>query len=296
MELFVFLILVLVFIWCAVEDFRTLYISDAVLVGGTMLGVLLASVCPQFLYPLFEGKRVNCNTFLQYWNIRIKIESIWVPITCCVFILFAVTTVPLRRDLVRRFGVVRWFILVKRRYVRYLWFRRNVIIALLIGITALVISWSWNLIDREFCSTALLGAVFGLCLGWFVRIYSGHLLEVEAFGFGDVLMLGLIGAWIGWQLVIPVFIVSIPVGLAIALITKLLVAEFHGLAFGPALAIGGSTVLLIRDYSGFDLYQPIMNFFQRTPLGLLVSITVLSFALGWLLVFLINRLQPRRRP
>jgi leader peptidase (prepilin peptidase)/N-methyltransferase len=94
-------------------------------------------------------------------------------------------------------------------------------------------------------STAVLGAVAGYLALWLV--YWGFKLATgkEGMGFGDFKLLAAIGAWLGWQKLPLVILLSSVVGAAVGI--ALIVLARHGrekpIPFGPYLAAAGLIAL-----------------------------------------------------
>ena len=93
------------------------------------------------------------------------------------------------------------------------------------------------------------GAVAGYLALWFVfhayRLIRGK----EGMGAGDFKLLAALGAWLGWQLIPSIILLSSAVGAAIGL--SLIVLRRHGrdvpIPFGPYLAGGGIAALFFGD-------------------------------------------------
>ena len=106
---------------------------------------------------------------------------------------------------------------------------------------------------------AVLGAVIGYlalwCVYWGFKLVTGK----DGMGFGDFKLLAAIGAWLGWQMLPLVILLSSVVGAVIG-ITLIVVAK-HGrnipIPFGPYLAGGG----LIALFSGTTLTQHYLQLF-----------------------------------
>jgi prepilin signal peptidase PulO-like enzyme (type II secretory pathway) len=111
--------------------------------------------------------------------------------------------------------------------------------------------------------TALVGMASGGLLVWFFRIVFGWVLAEEAMGFGDVTLMAMIGAFLGWQSTLIVFFLAPFAAVAIA-IGQWLFTGRRDIAFGPYLCFA-AVVLIVR----WDAL------WQRTLVGL--------FALGWLI-------------
>jgi leader peptidase (prepilin peptidase) / N-methyltransferase len=99
------------------------------------------------------------------------------------------------------------------------------------------------------------GLLIGGALVWVVRIVFGALLRREAMGFGDVMLLAMIGAFLGWQAAVLAFFLGAFYALAHALgkavrsITKWLrgvklKGSDHEIPFGPYLSMAALTLML----------------------------------------------------
>jgi len=94
-------------------------------------------------------------------------------------------------------------------------------------------------------STAVIGAVAGyLCLWavyWVFKLVTGK----EGMGYGDFKLLAALGAWLGWQMLLPIVLLSSAVGALIGIGLIALRGRDHSvpLAFGPYLAIAGAIAL-----------------------------------------------------
>jgi len=96
---------------------------------------------------------------------------------------------------------------------------------------------------------AVLGAVFGYVslwsVYWLFRLVTGK----EGMGFGDFKLLAAVGAWLGWQVLPGVILLSSLVGALVGI--GLMLFKQHGreqpIPFGPYLAAGGALALLWRE-------------------------------------------------
>jgi leader peptidase (prepilin peptidase)/N-methyltransferase len=91
--------------------------------------------------------------------------------------------------------------------------------------------------------TALVGLAFGGGLIWAVRIVGWIALRREAMGFGDVTLMAMIGAFLGWQPALLVFFYS-PATAVIVAVTQWLITRRHEIAFGPYLCLSALYVLV----------------------------------------------------
>ena len=93
--------------------------------------------------------------------------------------------------------------------------------------------------------SAVLGAIFGYLALWGVYWLFKLVTDKEGMGYGDFKLLAALGAWMGWQMLPLIIILSSLVG-AVVGITLIVVAK-HGrsvpIPFGPYLAGGGLIAL-----------------------------------------------------
>lgn len=117
--------------------------------------------------------------------------------------------------------------------------------------------WMGLLLNLSTVFTPLANAVLGAAAGylvlwgvyWLFKLTTGK----EGMGYGDFKLLGAIGAWLGWQMLPLVILLSSVVGAVVGI--TLIVAVKHGrnvpIPFGPYLAGGG----LIALFWGTELTQ-----------------------------------------
>lgn len=99
-----------------------------------------------------------------------------------------------------------------------------------------------------FCSLedSILGAIFGYLSLWSVFQVFKLITGKEGMGYGDFKLLAVLGAWLGWQYLIAIILISSVVGSIVGI--TLIVTKFLGrdvpTPFGPYLALGGIICLL----------------------------------------------------
>lgn len=113
----------------------------------------------------------------------------------------------------------------------------------------------------------LLSALIGLAVGggtvWSVRIVAGYAMRQEAMGFGDVTLMAMIGAFLGWQPALAGFFLAPPAAIVIVLI-QFLVTRRPAVPFGPYLCAGTSLAVLFwhvvwnETLSDYVLLGPIL--------------------------------------
>ena len=81
---------------------------------------------------------------------------------------------------------------------------------------------------------------------WAVRIIGSVTLKKEAMGFGDVTLMAMIGAFVGWQAFLLIFFIAPFAGLVIGLAQWLLNRD-HEIPYGPFLCLG--TIVVIFQWA-----------------------------------------------
>jgi hypothetical protein len=133
---------------------------------------------------------------------------------------------------------VRYVIASVLRRRRWVW---TAVVGTVATLLAVLI---WNLGGQrwEALMSSLLGMVFGAGLIWAVRLVAGHALGREAMGLGDVTLMAMIGAFVGWQSTFLIFFMA-PFSALIIAVGQWLATRDHYIAFGPYLCL--STVILL---------------------------------------------------
>jgi len=97
---------------------------------------------------------------------------------------------------------------------------------------------------------AALTSVFGLAVGggmtWIVRTLGRWVFRREALGFGDVLLMGLIGAVMGWQGAVLVFFLAPFFGLVYGVVA-LVRGRGREVPYGPFLSMAAAVIILVQD-------------------------------------------------
>ena len=91
----------------------------------------------------------------------------------------------------------------------------------------------------------VIGAMAGYLSLWLVYWIFKLVRGKEGMGYGDFKLLAALGAWLGWQLLVPIILLSSVVGAVIGLALIAFRGRDHTvpLAFGPYLAIAGGVAL-----------------------------------------------------
>ncbi|TSE21365.1 Type 4 prepilin-like proteins leader peptide-processing enzyme [Tepidimonas alkaliphilus] len=107
------------------------------------------------------------------------------------------------------------------------------------GLIAAALGWTGQALPD-----ALWGAVAGYLSLWSVYWTFKLLTGKEGMGYGDFKLLAALGAWLGWQALIPLVLVASLLGAVVGLAMKALgrLREGRYVPFGPFLAFGGLLV------------------------------------------------------
>ena len=97
--------------------------------------------------------------------------------------------------------------------------------------------------------SAVLGAVFGYLALWTVYWLFKLITKKEGMGYGDFKLLAALGAWLGWQTLPLIILLSSVVGAVVGIILIILARMGRNvpLPFGPYLAMAGFIALLWGD-------------------------------------------------
>lgn len=145
--------------------------------------------------------------------------------------------------------------------------------------------WAWQSL-----LSSLVGLAFGGGLVWLVRIVAGAALGEEAMGFGDVTLMAMIGAFLGWQPSLLIFFLAPAAALFVSLAQWLLTGR-RDIAFGPYLCV--ATVVVVARWGplwhgwaeGFfalGWLVPAVLLFCLAAMAILLLIWgVIKRALGW---------------
>ena len=103
----------------------------------------------------------------------------------------------------------------------------------------------------------MLGAVAGYLILWTVYWLFKLIRGKEGMGYGDFKLLAALGAWLGWQMLPLIVLLSSAVGATIGIGLMLIKGRDHQIpmAFGPYLAIAGA-IALFSGRSLMALYLP----------------------------------------
>ena len=122
--------------------------------------------------------------------------------------------------------------------------------------------------------SALIGMLGGGALVWAVRIIGTWALGREAMGFGDVTLMMMIGAFIGWQACVVVFFAAPLAGLLVG-VTQLVLRRGDEIPYGPFLCL--ATLGVIVSWARvWNYLRPMFEITWLVPAALTVCVVMLG--------------------
>lgn len=91
-------------------------------------------------------------------------------------------------------------------------------------------------------AVAAMGMLTGAGITWIVRFVSSLILGEETMGFGDVTLMAMIGAFLGWQPVLMVFVLAPLCGIVVAMVVRITTGRVF-IPYGPYLSAATLVVL-----------------------------------------------------
>ena len=216
-------------------------IPDAVTIPGTIVGLCLASIMPTSLLP-------DAVKVLPFQFVNLTTPSPWpdwlqggwglvIGLACFLGWCYAI----LPKIWWTRRGIAKALVYMLASIPRYT-MSRTVFIIALAGVGAVTGMWVVSGLRWDGVLTSLVGMAFGGGLIWAVRIIGSSALGREAMGFGDVTLMAMIGAFVGWQAVLIIFFLAPLAGLVLAVGQWMLTGR-KDIPYGPFLC--AATLLVI---------------------------------------------------
>jgi leader peptidase (prepilin peptidase) / N-methyltransferase len=122
--------------------------------------------------------------------------------------------------------------------------------------------------------SALVGLAVGAGIVWVIRLIGGAMLKQEAMGFGDVTLMAMIGAFLGWQAVLIVFFIAPFVGAVFGILQWIILRE-NVLPFGPFLCLAALVVVLFWAPL-WNYASPMFDVPWLVPLAIAICLPLLA--------------------
>ncbi len=123
------------------------------------------------------------------------------------------------------------------------WLPNSRVLVAVLGLACLVAAWIAGGAHWIGAVTAITGLAVSGGVVWATRIGASWALGREAMGFGDVTLMAMAGAWLGWQACLLACLLGVFIGLVHGL-SQLVVHAESELPFGPSLCLGLTAVIV----------------------------------------------------
>lgn len=278
---FAHVLLLILMVAATFIDFDERTIPDIITIPGTWLALVLATITTDIYMPtsLVMGGvlRVIPTTFDSPWftpDAWMSSQGLWTGLAIWSVWCFALADWRWSDALRRRRGLARAI----RHFVDGLFhygFWKVLAAMWLLGIVGIVGIWNLNGSAWLGLFTALVGLAVGGGVIWAIRIVATWALNMEAMGFGDVTLMAMIGAMVGWQAALLAFFLSPFAAILIVLIRYAITRDAYT-PFGPYLCAGTALTVIGWDrlYSrwladNLLLMGPMLLWFSLAMLGLM---------------------------
>ena len=277
-------------------DFDERTIPDIITIPGTLFALVLASITSEIFMPttMVAGGMLQVipTTFDAPWfapqtwmSVRGLVVGLGVWSVWC----FALADWRWSSALMRRRGLSSALRHFSNGLFHYGFWK---VLAVMWCLGVLGIVWIWNVNGTAWLGlfSSLVGLAVGGGIIWAIRIVATWALNMEAMGFGDVTLMGMIGALIGWQAALIAFFLSPFAAIVIVLVRYVITRDAYT-PFGPYLCAGTMLTILWWDrlYSSWLadnllLMGPILLWLSLAMLGLMaVMLFVWRHLKIWLL-------------
>lgn len=259
LQLIPHLILVALLITATFIDFDERLIPDTITVTGTLIALSIAAVFPEsrlidFGNPLADIVFLEPSTpALSQTDLKSPAAVIWAT-GCLLFWGFAI----LPKIITARYGLFKGLQYMLASMIRPGRKTRKpdtprkrkpipgmkvFAVSMVVGLVGIFLCWRSGDVHWASLNNAIWGMTGGLLVVWGVRIVARFAMQQEAMGFGDVTLLAMIGAFLGWQAALLTFVLAPFAGLLFA-IAQFISTGKTDLAFGPYLSLSAIIVIL----------------------------------------------------
>ncbi len=274
-------------------DFDERMIPDEVTVFGTLLALVLSAFLPESRLldteALLNGELIHLHAYSPKVWFEWGNESRALLYSMGLLGFWGIASMPKLCTL--RFGLQRGLQLMLASVIRP---RRHslssgekrkrkpftvttlIAVSCMLGWVFLYAIWVWGDARQwESLFSSILGMTGGLVLVWGVRIIGSVAAQQEAMGFGDVTLMAMIGAFLGWQAVIITFFIAPFAGIVIGII-QAIVRKENELAFGPYLSLGAIIIVLFWETVWGRIYGVLNEQIDSVPFVLMLLLSAMG--------------------
>jgi len=253
-------------------DMRYRVIPDCVTVPGVLLGLVVVWLVPDVLLPVgcavprsFAPPLLEADVLGWYGGLRTEVPPSWMEgwphwtgliVPGAIFSAWwSVCTAPVLVPIEPHpEGVSPATMASSPRRIE----PRNLL--LIAGIVVIVAAWYGGGDRFRGLQSALVGLAVSAGLVWSIREGASRSLGREAMGLGDVTLMAMVGAWIGWQASVLAFFLAAFIGLAHGLVQVVRHRE-NELPYGPSLCLASAAVIIgwrpLWGWAGGPFTQPL---------------------------------------
>jgi len=262
-------------------DFDEQMIPDMITIPGTLLALLWATLSLETFLPILRVQdgvaTILPCTFAAPWPLSadwMQWPGLAVGLALWSGWCFALSTrvVILRRGLRK---AVRYFFALMRRDPMSKW----LLLIWAIGVVAVAGVWSQGGTHWHGLLTGLVGLAIGGGTIWAVRLVAGAAMGEEAMGFGDVTLMAMIGAIVGWQATGVAFFIAPLTSIFIVLIAVITTGQ-RATPFGPYLCAGTVVTVLFWPTVWSSVVLPALLLGPTFLIVMLVSLLAMGVLLG----------------
>ena len=261
-------------------------IPDEITVVGTLVALLAAAAWPESLLPEITGKGLS---FLHLaspgeWPTALDraphAPALILGLACWLAWCFAI----LPRSWYSRHGWWRAARLCYARVIREPSTPRIVRMAV-IGSAALALVWFRGGFAWQGLLTALVGMAASGGLVWAVRVVASAVLHREAMGFGDVTLMAMLGAFLGWQPCLFIFFLAPFAGIVLGVLSLVLFRD-REIPYGPFLCLAALVVIVRWDALwSYPRIQEVFAVGWLVPMAVVGCLAIMAVLLGtWRLI------------
>lgn len=259
-------------------DFDEKTIPDEITIPGALCGLLLAAAWPDIHLPV--PRPLPLLPGFGYQPLLLTSTSEWpawfnsisgLGIGLAIFTAWCVALIPATATLRRGWwnGVRFYFASICREHG---WWK--LLILAVLGNVAIAAAWRGGGAGWQGLLSALVGLAFGGGSIWAVRIVGRMALHKEAMGFGDVTLMAMIGAFLGWQACLMTVFLSSILAVVVAVIQAISTGQ-RDIPFGPYLC-AAAAIIMIRWPLFWQQFGPVFGLGWLVPALLVVCLALMA--------------------
>ncbi len=277
-------------------DFDEKIIPDGITVPGTLIGFVLAAmltvdtVGTAASYNMLSAFGVEGNQLIAQ-PLLLTTPLLWrgalngpIGLAVAIGCVLSWWIGLLPRTIYFRGGIIKGIRLLFASWFRHAWSKRITRYVLPLTILFVILVWNWGGPHWAGLLTSLVGMLFGGGLVWSFRVVASSTLRQEALGFGDVTLMGMIGAFVGWQPSLLIFFLAPFAGVIVA-VAQWVITRRHEIAYGPYLCLATAGLVLGWTHIWAGTWQYFYVLGIWVPIGLLACLVAMAVMLSlWVMI------------